>query len=124
MFTYGPHYKGQSENCKGNVPVGYFSYGGPGQDVVWHDLLHGYADPCQVTRQPVNMHLKQQLCVKSAHIQEVVEEGAEDCNANVGDEKESHHLQCAPERLYQLPHQHDCEDVHHNFPEMYFKKAM
>ena len=79
--------------------------------MVRHDLLDSYAHPCvneileiellvlvsatftcEIARQAVNVNLEEQLSVESAHVEEVVEEGAEDSNTNVGDEEESHHF--------------------------------
>ena len=72
----------------------------------------------------MDVHLEQQLGVEGAHVQEVIEEGREDSNANVYNEEECHHLQSTPEWLYQLAHQDHCEYVHHHLPEVNLQKAV
>ena len=44
----GPEDEGETEHGQRDVPVGDLAQGGPGQDVVRHDLLHGDTDTSQV----------------------------------------------------------------------------
>ena len=59
--TYGPHNESETKHCQGNVPVGDLAYGGPGQDVVRHDLLHSYTDTCHVQYCGVGTHMSTHL---------------------------------------------------------------
>ena len=120
----GPHDEGEAEHGQRNVPVGDLAQGGPGQDVVGHHLLHGYAHPGQVAGQPVDVDVEQELRVEGGHVEDVVEEGREGRHPHVDNEEESDHLQGAPERLYELAHQDECEDVHQDLPGVDLQEAV
>ena len=67
--------------------------------------------------------LEEQLCVEGDHVEDVVEEGGEDGDADVDDAEEEEHLEGAPQRFQKLPHQHDHRHVQHHLPEVHLQEA-
>ncbi len=54
---------------------------------------------CKVAGEAVNVDLEEEVRVEGEHVEEVVEDGAEDRHPRVHHQEEGQHLQRAPQRL-------------------------
>ena len=92
--------------------------------MIWHHLLDGNTETCNVSCQTVDVHVEQVIFIQGYQVSADVEYCGHDTDAQIHDNKEKEHIWSTPQWFQKLPTEDDDSNISQHMPEMQFHKTV